>query len=71
MTGTDWDLTERPAAWWRGRRINGATGYHAIVHGPDAGKRFVLVDFHCGSSRVVPMREVEVEAVAEWTKETA
>ena len=62
---SDWTVREIPAAWWRGRRIDGMTAHHVLVHGPEQGKRLALVDFHCGSSRVVDLAEVEVECVVE------
>lgn len=67
----DWTITERPAAWWQGRRINAMTAFHAVSHGEDAGKRFALVDFHCGSSRAVDLAEVEVEVVVTSEKGVA
>lgn len=65
---SDWTIREQPAAWWRGRRINGMTAYHVLAHGPEQGKRLALVDFHCGSSRVVDLAEVEVVVEQEATR---
>lgn len=61
----DWKVTEIPAAWWKGRRINGMTAHHVLAHGDQHGKRLALVDFHCGSSRVVALADIEVEVIYE------
>lgn len=60
-----WTIQEVAAAWWRGRRISAMTAFHVVTHGDEHGKRFALVDFHCGSARVVALDEIEVEAVVE------
>ena len=61
----NWTIQEVAAAWWRGRRISSMTAFHVVTHGDQHGKRLALVDFHCGSARVVDLAEVEVEAVVE------
>lgn len=65
MKPRDWTVSQVPAAWWRVRRINGMTAHHVLAHGDEYGKRLALVDFHCGSSRVVDLAEIEVEVVVE------